>query len=162
MRTVLACAFICFTAHPAAAGQCSPDDVKAANHWSMPCFKEVEPVAAPSARPATKLATGVPTWLKAMTRHERLIAKALQIGDREEVQRQSYEVRSRIAEIDAWPKDDAWTYARIYCTTRAQELANFADDKLKGSSRGEIAAEDSMRAYRDGTKECAKGLAKLK
>ncbi|PZU93081.1 MAG: hypothetical protein DI527_07480 [Chelatococcus sp.] len=111
--------------------------------------------AEPSGMPVTR-------WARAMQAHEALVVKAVQIGDLAELQRQAAELRARSNDPTTWPDDDKWTVARIYCATTAQELANFVDDKLKRTARGEIAAEASLKAYREAGVKCRRGIAKLK
>ncbi|MGO4286894.1 hypothetical protein [Bosea sp. TAB14] len=117
-------------------------------------------VAAPQTLEAQE--TSVSAWAKAMQRHEQLVAKAAQISDVAELRRQSVELRARSAEPSSWPDEDRWTLARVYCATMAQELANFVDDKLKGTARGELAADASLKAYRNAGPNCKRGIQKLK
>lgn len=111
---------------------------------------------------AQEAGSTVATWAKAMQRHEQLVSKAIQIRDSAELRRQVIELRARSAESTSWPDEDRWNLARIYCATMAQELANFADDKLKGTARGEVAAEASFKAYRDAGPNCKRGIQKLR
>lgn len=115
-----------------------------------------------SISPAMAELPSAATWSRAMQQHERLVLKAAQVRDASELKRQVIELRGRSGEPASWPDNDKWNLARVYCATMAQELANFADDKLKGSARGEIAAEASMKAYRDAGSSCKRGLAKAK
>lgn len=104
----------------------------------------------------------VAAWAKAMQRHEQLIVKAIKISDIDELRRQAVELRKRSNEPSSWPDEDQWNLARVYCATMAQELANFVDDKLKGTARGEVAADASMKAYREAGPNCKRGIQKLK
>lgn len=106
--------------------------------------------------------TDVSGWARAMQRHEQLVKKAVQVSDIAELRRQVVELRQRSSDPLAWPDEDQWTLARTYCATMAQELANFVDDKLKGTARGELAAEASMKAYRAAGPMCKKGILKAK
>lgn len=164
MRALLSCVAVCWAFMPAAAaGKCSAGEVRAAVHWSMPCYGgiaaagEAAPVPSPS-----KAEIGVPAWLKLMASHERLIAKAIQIGDRDEIQSQSHQTRERIADVLKWPDEGRWTYARVYCANRAQELANYVADRLNTTAPGEVSADASFRAYRAAGKECQRGLSRLR
>ncbi|SFD73958.1 hypothetical protein SAMN05428997_1482 [Bosea sp. CRIB-10] len=118
-------------------------------------------IVAPLAATAQDARLNVATWAKSMQRHEELVVKAIQIKDIDELRRQAVELRTRSAEPSNWPNEDRWTFARIYCTTMAQELANFVDDKLKRTARGEVAADASFKAYRDAGPNCKKGLQKV-
>lgn len=102
------------------------------------------------------------SWEKAMKQSFRLIQKAVQVGDRQELIAQSLEVRRQLAEVSSWPDEDRWNFARVYCANMAQELANYADDKLKSSARGELAAEASFKAFRSAESNCKRGLIKVK
>lgn len=111
---------------------------------------------------ASASSLNVGDWARAMQRHEQLVSKAVQVRDVDELKRQSIELRARSSDPSSWPDGDKWTLARIYCATMAQELANFVDDKLKGTARGEVSAEASFKAYRQAGPMCKKGLAKVK
>jgi hypothetical protein len=104
----------------------------------------------------------VVAWARAMKLHEQLVVKAIQITDVDELRRQAIELRSRSSDPSSWPDEDQWTLARVSCATMAQELANFVDDKLKGTARGEVAAEASLKAYRAAGPDCRRGIQKLK
>lgn len=104
----------------------------------------------------------VAEWARAMKLHEQLVVKAVQLGDVPELRRQATELRTRSSDPSSWPEDDRWTMARVYCATMAQELANFVDDKLKGTARGEVAAEASLKAYGQAGPLCRRGITKLK
>lgn len=104
----------------------------------------------------------VSAWARAMQSHERLVAKAIQMQDIGELRRQAIELRARSSDPQSWPDTDKWNLARVYCSTTAQELANFVDDKLKSTARGEIAAEASYKAYQEAARTCKRGVQKLK
>lgn len=154
-----------------AAEQCSASDTKADEHWASAICggtprKTQPPDPAPTRTvelPApTRKSVGVDEWKSKVDKSYKLIVKSLEVGDIDELKRQSVDLRRQSSELEWWPKADNWTLARVYCTTMALELANFADDKLKASARGEIASEASIKAYRAADSECKRGIRKLK
>ncbi|CAM5764597.1 hypothetical protein [Bosea minatitlanensis] len=142
----------------AAAERCTPEELKDDGHWSRRLcdargFRQAVAVASSPGAIA-----GAEAWHRSLRQRETLINKALKLGDVSELKRQSIEIRRQMNDIDAWPQDDRWTVARVYCANTAQELSNFVEDKLKGSARGEVAAGVSLKAYRGADKECRRGL----
>lgn len=171
MKTALAFAILSITLDAASAqDQCTASDVQTDTFWSTaicggkPRDKLPEaPVMRSVELPApTKRSVGVDVWRNNIETSYRLIMKSLDIGDAEELKRQSYALAKRSGEVLNWPEENAWSAARVHCSRMATTLMNFADYKLQISARGELNAESALKDYREAGRACTRGLAKVK